>query len=204
MKYDFLISSERSGSNLITKLLDNHSQFCGPTPPHLLRVFIPIMHKYNDLNIDENWNNFLDDIVIFFNCKIGVWYSTIEKNELLKISERNLFEVVKYIYNKESKFHKKNRLFIKEVKTYNFYNYLKLNFNDPKFIWLVRDPRDMALSWKNSPVHRRDIVRAANIWKEDQRKTLDIYNNDSNKIIYLKYENLLANQEETLKKYACF
>lgn len=53
MKFDFLICSERSGSNLITKLLDNHSKYCGPTPPHLLRVFYPVLDKYGDLNVDD-------------------------------------------------------------------------------------------------------------------------------------------------------
>lgn len=31
INYTFLMCSERSGSNFITKLMNNHSQICGPS-----------------------------------------------------------------------------------------------------------------------------------------------------------------------------
>lgn len=204
MKVDFLISSERSGSNLITKILDNHSSYCGPTPPHLLRVFSAKMSTYNNLNNNINWNNFISDILDFFNYKIGVWSSSINKNELLEITPRNLSEVVKFIYSKEAKLHQKKRVFIKEVRTYNIYHFLKSNFDAPKFIWLVRDPRDMALSWSESPVHRGDIIRAAKIWKEDQSKTLTLFKEFKKNILLINYEALLVYQEDVLKQICLF
>lgn len=199
MKIDFLISSERSGSNLITKLLDNHSLYCGPTPPHLLRVFHKKTTIYGDLTNDKNWGFFIQDIFDFFNCKIGVWQSTLSKNELLEIKPRNLAEVVKHIYYKEALFHNKKHLFIKEVKTYHFFKFLIAHYAQPRFIWLVRDPRDMALSWSQSPVHRGDIIRAAKIWKEDQYETLKIYEKYKDEILLVKYEDLISNQVDVLK-----
>lgn len=204
MKVAFLISSERSGSNLITKIIDNHSMYCGPTPPHLLRVFSKKIDTYKNLENDENWHLFINDIFDFFNCKIGVWESTIIKNELLNIKLRNLVEVVKYIYHKETLYHDKKHAFIKEVKTYSFFDYLIKNFENSKFVWLVRDPKDMALSWSQSPVHRGDIVRAAKIWKEDQQETLKLYNQFKNNILLIKYEDLVTNQLETLKVICSF
>ena len=91
MKLDFLISSERSGSNLVTKLIDNHSFCCGPTPPHLLRVFSNKIDNYNNLNDDKNWDFFIKDVFEFFNAKIGVWESTITKNELLNVIAKMYF-----------------------------------------------------------------------------------------------------------------
>lgn len=204
MKVDFLICSERSGSNLITKLIDNHSLYCGPTPPHLLRVFINKLDSYNNLSDDKNWEIFVTDIFEFYNSKIGVWESTITKKELLNIKPRNLAEVVKYIYHKETLYHNKKHAFIKEVKTYSFFDYLNENYEHSKFVWLVRDPRDMALSWSQSPVHRGDIVRATKIWKEDQQETFKLYEKYRNKILLIKYEDLVSNQIEALKLICTF
>ena len=36
VSFDFLICSERSGSNLIAKVMDTHPDACGPFPPHIL------------------------------------------------------------------------------------------------------------------------------------------------------------------------
>lgn len=204
MKFDFLISSERSGSNLLTKLLDSHSQYCAPSPPHLLRVFIQNFSKYQPLESKKNSENLVLDIVEFFNSKIGVWNTFFSIEELLSVHPFNLASLVKYIYEKEASFHKKNKVFIKEVQTYRFFDFLNSNFSDAKFIWLVRDPRDMALSWSKSPVHRGDIVRAAKIWKEDQHATLKLYNQYPEKVFLVRYEELITDQINTLKKICNF
>lgn len=201
MKFNFLICSERSGSNLLTKLIDNHSLYCGPTPPHLLRVFEPIMDKYGDLENYAHWEKFINDVLEFFNCKIGVWESSFTKQELSTLKERSLENVVRYIYTKEAEIHNKAHVFIKEVRTYNLVPFIKNAYSEAKFIWLVRDPRDMALSWSKSPVHRGDIVRAAQIWKKDQYESIKIYKQleKSNTILLVKYEDLISKQEQIMQ-----
>lgn len=204
MKFDFLICSERSGSNLITKLLDNHSKYCGPTPPHLLRVFYPILHKYGDLSEDVNWKKLVEDVYDFFNVKIGVWQTKPVKEKMLILNPRTLASLVQYIYNIEAKNHNKERVFIKEVKTYDFFNEINHDFPNAKFVWMVRDPRDMALSWNKSPVHRGDVVRAAKIWQVNQSETLKLYHQFPNKILLVKYEDLIRNQNKELKRICEF
>ena len=203
MRFDFLISSERSGSNLITKLIDNHSLYCGPSPIHLIRVFNPIIYKYGDLRDDEKWGKFIEDVYDFFYCKIGVWKTDFNKDDLLKVNPRNLSGIVHFIYSKEVNKNEKKDAFIKEVGTYNFFPFIQNSFNS-KFIWLVRDPRDMALSWSKSPVHRGDIVRGANTWKQDQYLTLELYKKHSDQILLIKYEELIANQVESLQQICSF
>jgi len=206
VKFDFLICSERSGSNLITKLIDSHSLYCGPTPPHLLRVFEPLMVKYGDLDKYSNWERFIGDVLDFFNCKIGVWEARFSKHELMSIKNRSLAAVVKYIYKKEADIHNKTHVFIKEVRAYNLVDYVSRVFSNPKFIWLVRDPRDMALSWSKSPVHRGDIVRASNIWKNDQKASMKIYKQlkDKKNVLLVKYEDLITKQEQVMQTVCSF
>lgn len=205
MKFDFLISSERSGSNLITKLIDNHSEYCGPSPTHLFRIFTANIHKYGDLNNNDNWISLVKDIYDVFNYKIGIWNADISLQELIDLKKRSLANVLSYIYKKEADKNCKNNLFIKEVSTYNFHDFILNHFPKSKYIWLVRDPRDMALSWVNSPVHRGDIVRASYKWQNDQKQTMQIYNTlNKNKIHLVNYENLIDDQSDSLKSICDF
>ncbi|NQT92999.1 MAG: hypothetical protein HQ559_09570 [Lentisphaerae bacterium] len=55
MQFDFLMCSERSGSNLITKVMDGHPEFCGPFPSHVTRTFCHDYCRYCDLADDANW-----------------------------------------------------------------------------------------------------------------------------------------------------
>ncbi|TXB63701.1 sulfotransferase [Vicingus serpentipes] len=206
MRLDFLISSERSGSNLITKLIDTHSLYIGPSPVHLIRSFALSMPKYGSLSNNKNWDTFIVDIYDFFNFKIGIWNSSFSFDELLDINDRSLEGVINYLYAKEAKSFNKNYVFVKEVKTYLFYDFIKKKFNNAKFIWLIRDPRDVASSWSKSPVHRGDIVRGSNVWKEDQLKTMSLYKEliHSNQILLVKYEDLITNQAEVTKSICSF
>ena len=71
MKRIFLICTERSGSNLITQIFNNHSKCCGTSPNHLYRFFLPIIHKYPDLKNNINWQKAIDDVVKAHNLKLG-------------------------------------------------------------------------------------------------------------------------------------
>lgn len=49
-----LIASEHSVSNLLRKLLSNHSRISGPVAPHLLAEFAPLARLYGDLSNADN------------------------------------------------------------------------------------------------------------------------------------------------------
>tara|TARA_B110000037_G_C17105262_1_gene499620 strand:- start:679 stop:1659 length:981 start_codon:yes stop_codon:yes gene_type:complete len=204
MEFNFLIASERSGSNLITKLIGAHSTYCAPSPPHLIRAFYDKVDAYNKLNIDDNWGALVEDFLEMFNAKIATWNTTIDFEELYHIKDKSFVGLIHYSYKKEATIEHKNSIFIKEVKTYKLFDFLQKHFPNAKFVYLVRDPRDMALSWKNSPVHRGDLVRAAKIWQEDQSQSIALLEKYPEKLFLIRYEDLVSNQEEELKKVCSF
>ena len=79
MQFDFLMCSERSGSNLITKILDAHSRVCGPFPTHLLRIMALNLYRYGDLSVDSHWEIFLEDVQDLLEHRIAEkdWTGTI-------------------------------------------------------------------------------------------------------------------------------
>lgn len=207
MKYTFLMCSERSGSNLLTKMMDAHSLYCGPSPIHLMRLLIENRHRYGELSNQRNWDEFVSDAWELLQVGLGPWKSNWTKNSLLKsVSTTSPAALFQTIYAREAHENNKKNVFIKENQLYRFLPFILTWFPGSKIVYLVRDPRDMALSWKNAPALRGGVVRAANIWKIDQLAGLDVVNslNDSNQIHVLRYETLIADTERELRRLTSF
>lgn len=206
IQWFFLICSERSGSNFITKLFDSHPDVCGPSPSHLIRVFSLNLWRYGDLNNSKNWQVLTKDVSDYMANQIGKWQSHFNGNELASLIDRSLPGLVKHIYLTEAMSHGKNKIFIKENHTYRFTHFLLSSFPNAKFIYMVRDPRDMALSLKLSNLTKGGVYEAANLWKKDQEESIKFYSmlTETQKACFIKYESLLINPEIELRKLCDF
>ena len=56
-----LMCSERSGSNLITRMMGAHPDVCSPAPSHLIRILAENRCRYGDLQVDSHWDRLLND-----------------------------------------------------------------------------------------------------------------------------------------------
>ncbi len=206
MQFNFLICSERSGSNLISKIIDAHPDVCAPFPSHMINFISSNLYRYGDLSTDENWGILLEDTAFYLQNKFSEWQSEVTA-EMLKdnVEERNLGAIVRYVYETEAKVHGKTSVFIKENHTYRWASFILSHFPDAKFIWLARDPRDMALTWKEL-ASNGGAVTGARVWKEDQHETMKLYAclKPLGKILSLKFEDLLTDTEDTVQKVCDF
>ena len=206
-KYTFLISTERSGSNFITSLLNGHPDISGPPPSHLFRLFGINRYNYGNLEKDENWSLLLSDFIANYSVKLGTWNTSISEKELeTKSLIRSVSELLKIIYEKEAEYDNKIHIFVKENYTYSFLIFLLSSFPESKYIWLVRDPRDVVSSWVNTKSIPGGTEKAVNNWLMDQSETLKIYYHlhDMDKILMVRYEDLISNTERSLIKILDF
>ena len=200
-KFMFLLCSERSGSNLITRMLGGHPVVCSPSPTHLIRILCENRPRYGDLRIDGNWHTLLDDAVALFVTKLGAWYTELDFDQLVsEVPERSIVGLLRYIFSREAVACSKSVLFIKENHIYRYLPLLLTAFSDLKILYQVRDPRDMALSWKRSAVLRGCVYRAARTWKTDQEYGISTlgYLSEQGKIRCLKYESLVSDAAAVL------
>ena len=204
----FLLCSERSGSNLLVRLLDSHPQFCGPPPSHIIRTLALNLTRFGNLkDNDQNWYKLIEISVSILHNQFGQWQSKLDEETLQElVEERSVRGVISAIYQAEMEAQRKQFCAIKENRVYLFLPYLLIAFPQAKYIWLVRDPRDMALSWKNSPNHPGGVRRGAGTWQEDQERFRTIYGylRENDKVHYLRYEDLLQMPESTLTKLCDF
>lgn len=202
MKKIFLMCSERSGSNLITKIFDAHPGVSGPSTSHIADVILPNLYKYDNLR-GNNWRRLISDICFLLDTKNAVWKRNFTVSELKKvIPEGNVALLFSYIYQEEAKANNKDIVFIKENRIYEISQFFVEHYPNASYLYMVRDPRDMAASWKHSFSIRGGVIRAANIWLKDQTGFLRMRSwlSGQLRIPFFLYEDLLTNPKIILKK----
>ncbi|WP_435103950.1 sulfotransferase family protein [Arhodomonas sp. AD133] len=167
----FLMCSERSGSNLITKIMDSHNDVCGPSPKHLFNPVVRNAFRYEPLSDRENWSALLTDIGRLLDVPFSQWKSSLTLDTLSELAPPgDLPCLLRNVALEEARAHGKEHCFIKENQVYELISFLLTHFPDARFLYLVRDPRDVALSWARSRTHMGGIVHGAQQWKKDQQQ----------------------------------
>jgi len=200
----FLMSSERSGSNLITRIFNSHSQYCAPPAVHLLRVLGENLFRYGDLRNARNWSTLVEDCVELFDSKIGIWTIATPDAERIaaKCAPGSLGTLVLSLYRAEADAAGKASFFVKENELYSVAPIVLEACPTARFIHLVRDPRDMALSWLKAAALRGGPVRAAAVWTVDQRGFLTLSSQiaATRHVARLTYEELTGDADRVLER----
>jgi len=207
MSMFFLMCSERSGSNFITKLLNGHKNICGPSAKHIINPVARNLFRYGDISKQNNWNELLIDIHRLININFSIWKKSFSMDDLKNLAPKgDIVSLIKNIFLEEAKANDKQHVFIKENQLYEFLPFLLLNFPEAKYIYMVRDPRDMALSWKKSADHLGGVVKAANQWKKDQQNFLKNYRELAmrGQAYFVKYEDLIGDSDKYIKEIIDF
>jgi hypothetical protein len=203
----FLLSSERSGSNLIRAMFDSHPSIAAPAPPHLLSTFFPLLPFYGHLEEHENFDSLCQDIFKAVDVQAGDWHSNFDKQDIReKVAARSLLGIYDSLYSIETQNNNKSRTFIKENFSFDYAYYLLNYFPDAKFIYLLRDGRDFALSYLNSSSHFETLDEISQRWRNEQRKCMAIYTElaQSNNFYTIHYEDLITYPREKLQEMCAF
>lgn len=195
----FLMCSERSGSNLVTKLFDSHSNVCGPSTAHLADILIPNLYRY-DFSNSGQWKIFLEDAIYLLKYKNARWEKKFTLDELIgAIDVADVKGFFHYIYGSELLKNNKQTLFVKENRIYEYQLLLSRIFPNAKYLYVYRDPRDMAASWKNGHAMRGGVVKSSKTWLSDQLGFLRMRSYlGSGRVPVFSYEQLLASPASIL------
>ncbi len=203
----FLMCSERSGSNFITKLLNGHNNICGPSTKHIINPVARNLFRYGNLKNKQNWTELLKDIERLLKVRFSIWKHEFDLNELETLAPTgDIKSLIKNIFLAEAKANGKQHIFIKENQIYEFLPFLLINYPEAKYIYLTRDPRDMALSWKKNEIHPGGVVKAAQQWRKDQQNNIKNYVElkKIGKAHFVKYEDLISDAKTQLEAIISF
>jgi len=204
--FAFLICTERSGSNLLTNMLNGHPDISAPPPSHLFRLFASNAANYGALDKDANWRILLQDVVQAFAHQLGSWNTSLDVIDLLACDlPRTVIAPIAELYRAEAAFDGANMVFVKENHTARFADVLQRQLPGCRFVYMVRDPRDVAASYLATDSMPGGVERAIDVWATDQAENLRLQQNSSNQTLHaLRYEDLLADAPGCLSQISAF
>lgn len=202
-----MIGTQRSGSNLFRVMLNQLDEVVAPHPPHIIQRFIPLLDKYKALSVDENFQQLVDDVCRLVELNPVKWEGIkLNRKELLKqCSNRSLTSLFYAIYDTYAGVSNAQFWVCKSMVNVYCANELENQGRAPLYIYLYRDGRDVACSFKKAIVGEKHIYHIAQKWKDDQLKCFELKKKfPAERFHSVSYENLIQNIELELKRICKF
>jgi len=189
----FIIGTERSGSNLLRLILNAHSRIAIPHPPHIMRYLAHLQDRYGDLSDDASMRTLVADILTLIAAHIFPWELELDADALVaQAPQRSTFGAVAAIYEHVRRSEGKARWGNKSTFMVHYTAEVRSVYPDARFILLVRDPRDVAVSARKSVFSPCHPVLSAQLWAEQQAVGLSLLDSLPAPAIHLlRYEDLL-------------
>lgn len=209
----FILSNPRSGSSLLRVICDSHPEITVPPECGFTEWWY---EKYKDWKSKDNKTKRLDIFCLDLESsrKFETWDFDFQhfKNLVMDYKPQNYADLVALVHisfglkkNKKIKvWGDKNNYFINKT------DLLDRLFPEAKFIFIVRDGRDVATSYislKNlktdspyAPKLPSEINEIALEWKENNTKVISFLSGlEENNILTLRYEDLVIGLEDNCK-----
>lgn len=201
----FIIGTERSGSNLLRLVLNSHSHITIPHPPHFMRYFAPIAATYGDLAREGNRRRLVRDAHRLLRRHIHPWEHPIDQQRALALAGPTVFSAVAAFYELYRRAEGKPRWGCKSTFIVHHVAEVLAEYPEAKFVWLVRDPRDVAASAKRSVFNHYHPYRTAQLWRRQQElaaAALERYGPGT--VHLMRYEDVATDPEPVLRRLCDF
>lgn len=197
----FIVGTERSGSNLLRLMLDAHSRICVPHPPHLIRYLAPIEASYGDLGHPELRRQLVRDAIRLVGFHPHPWPHPISVEDVLRDASPSVVGILAAIYETYRRHEGKARWGCKSTFVVEHIDEVYSAFPQATFLWLVRDPRDVAASSRNAVFGPCEPIRTARLWARQQEMAVAAAAELGGKVVPLvRYEDLTREPERTLRR----
>ncbi len=183
----FIVGCGRSGTSLLRGLLNNHPQIAIPLESLFIADYLRAegrrpLERLKALLVGEP--------------EIREWGLHVEPGDLADCE--SLPEAIAHLHELYAASRGKSRWGQKTPRLVRQLALLSDRFPKAKFIHITRDPRAVASSLTRSNVHRSTPLHAAARWKRDVQAGLEFEMQRANRMLRLRYEDLVANPEQTL------
>lgn len=202
----FIIGTERSGTNLLRLILNAHPQIAVPHPPHIMKLFGPLEHHYGNLDHDRNFRRLISDVCRMVELHPYPWEIRLNREQVFReVLARNLLCIYFAIYDQYLAATGKGRWCCKSTFMIEQVGEILGYYPDARFILMVRDGRDVAVSAKSSIFNHYHVFYSARRWQREQRLGIDwLARLPRHQIMLLKYEELTADSPKIVSQLCDF
>jgi glycogen(starch) synthase len=194
--FPFLVGHARSGTTLLRALLDSHSELAIPWESY----FIPLLfRKYAQIRPDTlDLDGFIDDL-----CTTPFKFWGIPRAEIRRALAHQTItgysDLVRGIFAHVARRSGKRRYGDKTPKYTGDMALIGSLLSEAKFVHIIRDGRDVALSLQQVAWGVRDVEEAARSWSRHVREAMAAGRRlGPERYLEVHYEHLVAAPEQTL------
>lgn len=201
----FMFGHDRSGTTLLSMIVGAHPEIAVPlATTGLWYRFAGKLDQYNDLATSEDVARLVDDL-----CRherIQLWDAPISRDEVLAELPTGSFPaVVRRFHECYARHHDKPRWGNIDIATLDHMDTANAWFPDAKFVHIVRDGRDVALSNQTMPFGVGNIAECAESWRNRLYANLKMGAVlGPSRYHLVHYEDLILNTTETLERMCQF
>lgn len=198
MKRVQIVGTQRSGSNLLRLLLGSLPGVFAPPSAHKLRDFQGLLPRYGE---PLNMERLIADMAELVELNALPWPSVGDRTRIVLEEMRgsSLAHAFLAFYDGHARYLGKQIWVSKCLENVHFIDQLVATELPVLYVHLVRDPRDVALSFSKAPIGPKDPQAIALRWLSDQKAALEARGViGENGWLTIRYEDLVADPENTL------
>jgi hypothetical protein len=188
-------------------MLNQFDEITAPHPPHILQRFIPLLPIYGDLNDRTNFSALVDDVCALVESNPVPWTGvTFHRDEIVQRCKKNtLIEIFRVIYELKAETDNASFWVCKSMVNVHYAAELEASGMNMRYIYLYRDGRDVACSFKKAIVGEKHVYHIANQWSSNQKACFGLKQNiDESRFLEVSYENLLLHPKREMKRISSF
>lgn len=203
----FMIGIQRSGSNLLRLMLNQLPDIAAPHPPHILQRMMPLVPGYGNLEIKANFMLLVDDVCRLVEHNPVPWEGVdLNRDTVVKrCREHTLMAVFGAVYDLMAEAKGAKTWCCKSLANINYLPEIEAYFTSAKYIYLYRDGRDVAVSFRKAVVGEKHFYHIAREWAATQQLALSMRDQIGPRRFFpVKYEDLTKDTERTMRALCDF
>jgi hypothetical protein len=202
-----MIGTQRSGSNLMRLMLNQVPTIVAPHPPHILQRLMPLLPSYGDMSEPDNFRLLVNDVCRLVELNPVPWEGVVLDREDVasRCTEPSLVAVFAAVYDILAETRKAQTWCCKSLANVHYIPEMNDYLPKAKYIYLYRDGRDVAVSFKKAVVGQKHFYHIAQEWAAAQRAALKMRAQlDDSQFFSLSYEELTSQPEPILQALCSF
>jgi hypothetical protein len=208
MQAILMVGEQRSGSNLLRLILNTSPEIAAPHPPHILQNMMPLIPAYGDLQDEEVMARLINDVCRLVENNPVPWdgITLFDRNQVRALCRENsLVAVFDAVMQINAKRQGASAWMCKSMQNIRWARELNAYLHKPKFIYLYRDPRDVALSFSKAVVGDKHPYHVIRKWAELQELCLGASKFlGPDQLIHVRYEELTSQPEKVIRRLCKF
>lgn len=202
-----MIPLRRCGSHALRLRLNFNPHFYSPYPLHIVD-FIPLVPMYGDLSDDKAYFQLVVDVVGLQAASMVKWsdivFDPVEIFDAICHEPRSVHRIVWELLLRAGERNGARIVMDKSLDSVHYANELMSLFPDMLFLNVVRDPRAQVASMNRAIIHDFDTMLNAKSWLDAHCVGSVLAERYPDRVLTIRYEDFLSNQEETLKSVCQF